>query len=104
MAFVNKLVSKYLEEGRDGEGRGGGEDFLIKNVFFFFGGGGKHCFLLMYGFCSSNALYSARLLFRMFVFILTPFDTSDCYYVGLNLSLVLLIKVFFIYKACNASK
>ena len=23
MAFVNKLVSKYLEEGRDGEGRGG---------------------------------------------------------------------------------
>ena len=39
MAFVNKLVSKYLEEGRDGEGRGGGEDFLIKNVFFLGGGG-----------------------------------------------------------------
>ena len=53
----------------------------------------------MYGFCSSNALYSASLSFRMFIFILTPFDTSDCYYFGLNLSLVLLIKVFFYKKA-----
>ena len=35
----------------------------------------KHYFLLiMYGFCSSNALYSASLLFRMFIFVLTPFD------------------------------
>ena len=50
----------------------------------------------MYGFCSSNALYSASVLFRMFSFILTPFDT--CYNLRLNLSLVLLIKVFLIKK------
>ena len=30
---------------------------------------GKQCFLLIrYGFCSSNALYSASLSFRMFIF------------------------------------
>ena len=30
--------------------------------------GGKHWFsLVMYGFCSSNALYSASLSFRMFI-------------------------------------
>ena len=46
----------------------------------------------MYGFCSSNALYPASLLFRMFIFILSPFDTWDCCYFGLNLSLVLLTK------------
>ena len=33
----------------------------------------------------------------LFLF-LTPFDTGDCYCLGLNLSLVLLIKVFFIKK------
>ena len=63
------------------------------------GGEGKHCFLLiMYRFWSSNALYSASLSFRMFIFLLTPFDTSGCYYFGLNLSQVLLIKVFFVKK------
>ena len=36
----------------------------------------------MYGFCSSNALYSTSLSFRMFIFLLTPFDTWDCYYFG----------------------
>ena len=41
---------------------------------------------------------AASLSFRMFVFVLNPFDTSDCYYFGLNLNLVLLIKVFFIKK------
>ena len=30
-----------------------------------------------YGFCKSNALYSASLLFRMFIFLLTPLDTWD---------------------------
>ena len=63
--------------------------------------GCKHCFsLIIYGFCSSNALSSASLLFRMIIFIFTPFDVltpfDTCCYFGLNLSLVLLIKVFFI--------
>ena len=54
--------------------------------------GVRHCFtLVMYGFCSNNALYSAGLSF-MFIFLLTPFDTKDCYFQS-NLSLVLLIKV-----------
>ena len=38
-------------------------------------GGDKHSFLLiMYGFRSKNALYLASLSFRMFIFILTPFN------------------------------
>ena len=38
--------------------------------------GAKHCFLLrMYGFYSSDALYSASISFRIFIFILNPFDT-----------------------------
>ena len=44
---------------------------------------GKHCFsLVMYGFCSSNALYSASLSFRMF--FLTPLETWNCYHFALN--------------------
>ena len=59
--------------------------------------GSKNCFsLIKYGFCSSNALYSESLSFRMFIFILTPFHTWDCYYFVLNLRLVLPIKLFFI--------
>ena len=43
----------------------------------------KQCFsLILYGLCSSNALYLASLSFRMFIFCLTPFDTYDCYYFG----------------------
>ena len=64
--------------------------------------GNKLCFsLLIYGFCRSNALCSASLSVRMFIFLLTYFDTWDCYYFGLNLSQVLLIKVLFTKKACN---
>ena len=37
----------------------------------------------------------------MFIFLLTPFDAWDLYYLGLNLSQVLLIKALFINKACN---
>ena len=40
----------------------------------------------MHGFCGSNVLYSASLSFRMFIFLLTPFDTWDCCYFGSNLS------------------
>ena len=57
------------------------EDFLVKIGVMSIegmggGGGGKHCFLLvMYGFCSSNSLYSPSLLFTVFIFLLTPTDT-----------------------------
>ena len=62
-------------------------------------GEGKHCFsLIMCGFCSSNALYSERLSFRVFIFLLTPFDTWNSYYFRLNLSLVFLIRVLFTIK------
>ena len=30
--------------------------------------------LVMYGFCSNNALYSASIAFMVFIFLLTPFD------------------------------
>ena len=52
---------------------------------------------MIYGFCSSNAPYPS-LSFRMLIFILTRFDTWKFYYFGLNFSLVLLIKIFFIKK------
>ena len=49
-------------------------------------GGSRHCFsLVMYGFSSNNALYTALLSFTMFIFLLTLFD---CYYFESNLSLV----------------
>ena len=57
--------------------RRGDQDFLVKtegSPYREGGGagvyrkGGKHCFsLVMYGFRSSNALYSATLSFRMFI-------------------------------------
>ena len=37
----------------------------------------RHCFsLASYGFCISSALYSESLSFRMFFFLLAPFDHS----------------------------
>ena len=62
----------------------GGQDILVKiegvvhieGVPIEVGMGGMHRFsLIMYEFCSSNALYSASLSFRMFVFLLTSFGT-----------------------------
>ena len=57
----------------------GVQDFLVK-MGKWGGGGwereGKHSLSLMkYGFCRSNAIYSASLSFSVFVFLLTPFDT-----------------------------
>ena len=56
--------------------RKGGSRFSWENGE---GGGereGKHSLSLMkYGFCRSNAIYSASLSFSVFVFLLTPFDT-----------------------------
>ena len=59
------------------------QNFLVKmeGVVFHIGvvyrmGAGKYCFSsVMCRFCSSNALCSAIILFRMFVFILILFDT-----------------------------
>ena len=56
-----------------------------------------HCFsLMMYRFCSSNALYAASLSFTMFIFLLNPYNTRDCYYFESNLSLVWHMKVLHI--------
>ena len=63
---------------------------------------GEYCFsLIRYEFFWSNALYSASLSFKMFIFLLTAFDTWECDSFGLNLSQVLLMKVLFFKKACN---
>ena len=43
--------------------------------------------LVKYGFWSSEALYSASILFVMFIFLLTSFDTRDYYYLQSNLNL-----------------
>ena len=54
--------------------RKGGSRFSCKNGGR--GGGAKLCFsFVVYAFCRSNALYAASLLFRMFIFLLTPFNT-----------------------------
>ena len=64
--------------------------------------GDKNSFsLIKYRFFRSNALYLKRLLLRMFIFLLTPFDTWDCYNFESNLNQVLLLKVLYIKKACN---
>ena len=74
---------------------GGGSRISYKNG----GKGDEYCFPLMInGFCSSNALYSRSLSLAMFIFLLTPFDTLNCYYFKSNLSQVLHIKVLLIKK------
>ena len=81
-----------------GAGRGGGGS-PYRGAYLWKGEGAKHCFsLISYGFRRGNALYSASLSFRMSFFLLTPFDTWDCHYFGLNFSHVLLIKVLFFEK------
>ena len=59
--------------------------------------GGKHCFpLMIYGFCSSNVLYSASLSFKIFIFLIVPSDTWDCNSFKSNLSLLIYIKVLLV--------
>lgn len=54
---------------------------------------GKLCFLLvMYGFGNSNALYTLILSFTMFILLLTPINTWDCWFRSIP-SLLLLVKV-----------
>ena len=66
----------FLKNHRRGGRGGGGQDFLVKMEGethveeVVYRKGGKHCFsLVIYGFCSSNALYSASLSFRMSIVI-----------------------------------
>ena len=47
----------------------------------------------MRGFRRNNALYTISHSF-MFIFLLTPFDTKNCYDFESNLCVVLLMKVF----------
>ena len=78
---------------------GGHQDFLIEMEGVSIEGGQKHCFLLMvYGFCSNNALYSAILSVTMFIFLLNPFNTWDCYYFETNINLMCHIKVLLMKK------
>ena len=61
------------------------------------GGGGKHYFsLMMYRFCSNNALYSRSLSFTML--FLTTFSAWGCCYFQSNLSLVWYVKELLITK------
>ena len=54
------------------------------------GGGGKQCFsLMMYRLSTNNALYSASLSFTMLDFLLTLFETLNCYYFESNISSML---------------
>ena len=68
--YLDMYLPKIIERGV--------QDFLVK-MGKWGGGGereGKHSLSLMkYGFCRSNAIYSASLSFSVFVFLLTPFDT-----------------------------
>ena len=64
----------------------GNQDFLVKlgsspyKEGYVYRRMGKLCFSLrMYGFCGSNAVYSASLSFALFIFLLTPFDLNGYY-------------------------
>ena len=61
--------------------------------------GTKQCFpLMMYGFYSDNALYLGSFSFAVFIFTLSHFDTSFCYYFESSLSVLIYIKVLLIKK------
>ena len=51
---------------------------------------------MIYGFCSSNVLYSASLSFKIFIFLIVPSDTWDCNFFKSNLSLLIYIKVLLV--------
>ena len=74
--------------------RRGASGFLCKNGRDINRRGQKHCFLLMmYWFCDNNALYSAILSFRIFIFLWNLFNTWDfLYYFESNINLVWHIK------------
>ena len=60
--------------------RRGDQYFLVKmEPGWWWGGGGSPYrggeVFIMYGFCRSKAVYSARISFRMFIFLLTLFET-----------------------------
>ena len=78
------------------------QDFLVKIKVVHIGRGlstegRKNCFsLVMYEFCSNDALYSANFSFTMFIFLLTPINTQDYYYFKSSIILVLYIKALLI--------
>ena len=81
-------VKRFLKNHRDFWKiiEGGTQDFLAKMGGNPYGklsieGAGDCCFsLVMYEFCSSNALYSGIFAFTMFFLLLTSFYTRGCYY------------------------
>ena len=82
-----KFSVTYREVGIFEKSWKGGSRFSCKNRGLSIkgrgGGSGKQSLsLIMYGFCSSNAPHSARFSFGFFIFLMTPFDTWDCYYFG----------------------
>ena len=54
--------------------------------------------MYIYGFGSNNALYSARLPFIMFIFLLTPFNTRNCCSLNQISGWCCLLKCFFTKK------
>ena len=57
-----------------------------------------HYFLLMmYGYCSNNALHSLSCSFAIFIFLLNPFNTWQCYYFESNVAYISVT-----YKKSNA--
>ena len=56
------------------------------------GGGGRSFPWMMYGFCSNNTFNSVSFSSTVFTFLLTPFNTCDCYYFKVNLSLLMYVK------------
>ena len=73
--------------------------FICKNGGDVNKRGQKHCFLqMMYWFCDNNALYSAILSFRIFIFLRNVFNTLDLYYFESNMNLVWHIKVLLMKK------
>ena len=68
-------LKNHRREGSRSSCKNGGSPYRWRGGGSVEGGGGKHWFLWkIYGFCSSNALYSASLSFRMIIFILILFN------------------------------
>ena len=81
--------------------RGGSDFFFVKiegNPFKIMG---SLLSITEVWICSNNALYSAISSFTILVFLVAPFNTRNYYDFESNLSLVWLIKVFLVNKACN---
>ena len=54
---------------------GGDQDFHVKMDSCLLKGGKQCLSLIMYGFCNGDTLYSENLSIKLFIFLLTSFDT-----------------------------